>query len=410
MNLGGQLTARRLILGALASLALLPSSVASADFFNQDTIQRFAPLLVMYANEDNGPASAPWFLDRSQLLFSERDPCSNVEIYGGPWTAAATRKLGVLSSRKNRWKYQTKESILCHHSGPVHLATDHTRPYDRRRPSDLHREEGFFLGADLAHGGIGGMPFTNSTPDHEFATQAPIYYDDGELFGANGSTKNPRQAYISYWFFYAYNDAPKASFLFNHQGDWENMSLLFRQGAGDLWTLQAVSYSVHGSPEPVGAACPTPALSDPLSCPVPRTTREGQSRLVGYVADGDHATYASPGTHPLRSTHGIASDHTSPIGSGFSWSTWQNLLPLESQGWAGFCGAWGSVGKPFLPFASDKTGPLGPGCLDEQERQRKRGGPASWGVTRSSPQDREATPGTAIGVDPLDDALLSAID
>jgi hypothetical protein len=364
----------------------------------------------MHAEEDNGPASGPWFLDRSRLMFSERDPCSNEEIYGGPWTTSTIRKLGVLARKESRWKHRTKQSVFCHGSGPVHLATDHTRPFDRKRPTDLHREEGFFLAADLSDGGTGGMPFAKSLSSHEFATPAPIYYDDGELFGAGGSAKSPRRAYISYWVFYAHNDAPRANFLFNHQGDWENTSLLFRQGTSDLWTLQAVSYSAHGSPEPVDAACPAPALSDPLSCPVPRTVRDGQSRLVGYVADGDHATYSSPGAHPLRSTHGLATDRTSPIATGFSWPTWENLLPLESQGWAGFCGAWGNVGKPFLPFASDKTGPLGPGCLDEQERQRKRGGPASWGVTKSSPQDRAATPGTAIGVDPLDDALLSDLE
>ncbi|HEX6754303.1 MAG TPA: hypothetical protein VF093_12055 [Solirubrobacterales bacterium] len=383
-----------------ALFALMPCSMASADFFNQDTIQRFAPLLVMDSREDNGPSSAPWFIDRSRLAFSEHGFCENETVYAGPWTVSATRRLGLLVPRESRWQYRTKQSLLCNRSGPVLLATDYTRPYDSHRHSSLHKSEGFFFTANLT-GAKGGMPFTQ-TDNHEFVTQAPIYYDDGELFNENGSRKNPKRAYISYWFFYPFNDAPRAKFLFNHQGDWENISLLFLRGSDSLWTLEEVSYSAHGAPKPIAATCPAaPPDGDRLTCPVPRTTWAGQSRLVGFVADGSHATYSSSGPHPIHSAHGLATDRTSSISSGYSWPTWKNLLPLEAQGWAGFCGAWGNVGKSYLPFPADRTGPLGPGCLDEEERQRKRGGPGSWGVPRSSPGDRAATPGEAIGVDPL---------
>jgi hypothetical protein len=392
---------RWLLLTLVTSVSLVPCSAASADLFNRDTIQRFAPLLVMYAQEDNGPSSAPWFLDHSDLAFAEHAPCANETVYAGPWTASATRRLGLLVPSERRWQYRTKETLLCHHSGTVLLATDHTRPYNSNRPSNLHENEGFFLDTNLDHGAIGGMPFTRAS-NHEFVTQAPVYYDDGELFNENGSRKSPRRAYISYWFFYPFNDAPRARFLFNHQGDWENISLLFLRGADRIWRLEAVSYSAHGAPKAIDATCSaTPPAGDPLTCPVPRTSRAGETRLVGFVADGSHATYASPGPHKIESAHGLATDHTSSIASGFSWPTWQNLLPLEAQGWAGFCGAWGRVGKSFLPFPSDRTGPLGPGCLDEGERQRKRGGPRSWGVSKSSPGDRAAAPGQAIGVDPL---------
>jgi hypothetical protein len=390
----------RSFLAAVALVVLMPCSVASADFFTPDTIQRLAPLLVMYAQEDNGPSSAQWFLDHSRLAFAERTPCASETVYAGSWTAAATRKLGLLVPEERRWQYRTKETLLCHHSGPTLLATDYTRPYDSNRALGLHENEGFFLDADLDHGAIGGMPFTQAS-NHEFVTQAPIYYDDGELFNENGSRKGPRRAYISYWFFYPFNDAPRVRFLFNHQGDWENMSLLFQRDAVRTWNLEAVSYSAHGAPEPIDASCPAPPAGDPLGCPAPRTTLAEQSRLVGFVANGSHATYPSPGPHRIKTAHGLATDLTSSIASGFSWPTWQNLLPLEAQGWAGFCGAWGQVGKSFLPFRSDRTGPLGPGCLDEAERQRKRGGPRSWGFPRSSPEDRAATPGQAIGVDPL---------
>lgn len=389
----------RFLIVVFALFVLMPCSVASADFFDQDTIRRFAPLLVMDSREDNGPSSAPWFLDRSDLAFAEYGRCDTETVYAGPWTASATRRLGLLAPKEDRWQYRTQESLFCHRSGPVLLTTDYTRPYNSHRHPSLHKNEGFFLDANL-DGAKGGMPFTRAS-SHEFVTQAPIYYDDGELFNENGSRKNPKRAYISYWFFYPFNDAPRAK-LFNHQGDWENISLLFLRSSDRLWTLEEVSYSAHGAPKPIDATCSAaPPTGDQLTCPVPRTEWAGQSRLVGYVADGSHATYPSPGPHPIHSAHGLATDRTSSIASGYSWPTWQNLLPLEAQGWAGFCGAWGRVGKSYLPFPADRTGPLGPGCLDEGERQRKRGGPASWGITRSSPADRAATPGQAVGVDPL---------
>ncbi len=195
----------------------------------------------MYAQEDNGPSSAPWFLDRSRLVFSERGPaCKDESVYDGPWTATATRKLGLLVRGGSRWRYQTQETLLCRRSGLVFLATEHTRPYNSNRPPGLHRDEGFYLSAKLDRGDKGGMPFTKRTSSREFVTDAPVYYDDGELFSQSGSAKNPRQAYISYWFFYPFNDAPRAGVLFNHQGDWENISLLFQQDAGGslVWTLR----------------------------------------------------------------------------------------------------------------------------------------------------------------------------
>ncbi len=245
------------------------------------------------------------------------------------------------------------------------------------------------------------MDFTRDRASHEFVTAAPIYYDDGQLLRPGSGPQSPRLAYITYWFFYAYNDAPPVPFLWNHEGDWENMSLLFEQSPDPThWVLKQVAYAAHGVPKAQTASCASVILAtNPLQCPVPRALSHGTQRIVGFVANGDHATYSSAGSHPL---HGI-NDATSPPGTGFSWPTWKNLLPLESQGWAGFCGAWGRVGASIpgsrALWAEDRTGPLGPGCLDDHESQRKTGRPKNWGTSKSSPADRRATPGTAIGIE-----------
>lgn len=376
---------------------LLWCTAAQADFFTPETIQRFAPLLVMQRDEDNGPAGAQWFLDHSTLKFAESDPCSDETVYGGPWSETAIARLGPMVSPNARWLYRNKLSPLCHHSGATYSTTDPTRPFDSHHTAGLDPREGFFL--NFA-GPDSGVPFSKAGENREFKSSASIYYDDGRLFG--GEAGRLHLAYITYWFFYAYNDAPPVKFLWNHQGDWEDMSLLFEQSTGDSrqWILRRVAYAAHGKPKVRTSSCPGSVRSaQPLNCPVPRESWRGMSRLVGFVANGDHATYSSPGPHPL---HAGVGDDTSPIGSGFAWPTWQTLLSLEVQPWAGFCGAWGTVGGSLfgtgLAWAEDRTGPLGPGCLGPGERQLKTGRPGGWGRSKSSSADKRARSGHAIGV------------
>jgi hypothetical protein len=394
-------TRSRIFLAIAASFAVLFwCAAAEADFFSPGTLQRFAPLLVIQKEEDNGPASAQWFLDRSALTFSESDPCSNETIYSGPWTREASARLGLLVSPKSRWQYRDKLFPLCHHTGQTLIATEDTRPFDSHQVDGINPGEGFFL--DF-RGTDAGEAFSKGGTDREFKTSAPIYYDDGPLFGGKGKPRQSQWAYITYWFFYAFNDAPHVHSFFNHQGDWENMSLLFERPAGSTagpWLLKQVAYASHGTLKARPAACPSDVYAtEPLKCHVPRALWHGSPRLVGFVANGDHATYSSPGGHPLLG--GLAEDRTSALGTGFSWPTWNALQPLQSQPWAGFCGAWGHPGPALLglkvPLPEDGTGPLGPGCLDEREQPLKTGRPDQWGRSKSSPGDRESKPGKAIG-------------
>lgn len=395
------MNAKPLITLALAVLSVpLLCTSAEADLFTPETIRRFAPLLVVEKGEDNGPASAHWFLKRSILRFAESPPCPDATVYGGEWSRNAVARLGLSVSPRDRWRYRNRLGrSLCRHRGATLTVTDYTRPFDRGRAAGLHASEGFFLSFT---GSAAGMAFSRDRRSREFKTAAPIYYDDGELSGRDGTRQRARRAYITYWFFYAYNDAPPIPLLWNHQGDWENMSLLFVQSTDSgEWILRRVAYAAHGAPEIRSASCSDPIrIGEPLDCPAPRVSWRGAPRLVGFVANGDHATYPSPGRHRL---HLGVSDRTSSVDSGFSWPTWRALLPLESQLWAGFCGGWGKVGATVpvagrRGWAEDRTGPLGPGCLDRRGRQRKTGRPVRWGISKSSTSDRGARPGSAIGV------------
>lgn len=387
----------RLLLVSAATVSfLIPSGHAAADFFTPETIKRFAPLLVIQKQEDDGPASAQWFLERSALRFAETAPCRDETIYPGPWSERQAARLGLLARSKNRWRHRNKKLPFCGHSGATLTVTDYTRPFDRRDEGGLNADEGFYL--DFS-GSRSGMDFTKDKTSHEFLTASPVYYDDGRLRQVGSNRRRPL-AYITYWFFYAHNDAPPARLLWDHQGDWENMALLFERSADrSEWVLQQVAYAAHGTPQAHNAACPGDVLAaDPLACPAPRASSQGVSRLVGFVAKGDHATYPAPGPHKVLPR---VNDHTSGLGSGFAWPTWTALVPLESQPWAGFCGAWGKVGGSIpgtgWAWAKDRTGPLGPGCLNGKQQQRKSGRPNRWGTSRSSLGDRRAKPGIAVG-------------
>ena len=329
---------------------LLWCTAAQADFFTPETIQRFAPLLVMQRDEDNGPAGAQWFLDHSTLKFAESDPCSDETVYGGPWSKTAIARLGPMVSPNARWLYRNKLSPLCHHSGATYSTTDPTRPFDSHHTAGLDPREGFFL--NFA-GPDSGVPFSKAGENREFSRRRlSTTTTAGSLEARPGACISPTSPTGSSM---PITTLRLVKFLWNHQGDWEDMSLLFEQSTGDSrqWILRRVAYAAHGKPKVRTSSCPGSVRSaQPLNCPVPRESWRGMSRLVGFVANGDHATYSSPGPHPL---HAGVGDDTSPIGSGFAWPTWQTLLSLEVQPWAGFCGAWGTVGGSL--FGTGLAGP-----------------------------------------------------
>jgi hypothetical protein len=367
-----------LLLGLLLSLQAFgwpaPASangdVGLPNFFDQASVDYFAPLLEMYHSEDNGPASGKWFLDRADLEFSQAPDCGYEQIWTGGWGDEAIAGLG-----HGGFRTRLKDGGGCEPNRRHTFDTsDYTRPYDEKRPAALGRQQGFYLDVCPADH---KRPACNArwkeglgdsvADDHTYQTIAPVYYDDGALTHPAGT---PARAFITYWFFYAYNDGPRPVGL-NHQGDWENMSYLFEDsGDGVNFQLKEISYAAHGAPEPIARAA------------APRANWAGNNRYVGYVADGSHATYSSSGNHAIK-THGlpIAYDKTDAIGVGKAWPTWLGLRQLPGQGWAGYCGAWGSIANDSRAFASDRSGPLGPGCLDSAGHQRKTGRPPAWGVS-----------------------------
>jgi hypothetical protein len=141
---------------------------------------------------------------------------------------------------------------------------------------------------------------------------------------------------LQVWLFYAYNDFIASA---NHEGDWEHMTISI---AADE-TLVSVFYATHHDGFRVDDMTKL-AFVD--------------GHVVGYVADGSHATYDRAGTFNL----GVVGvdDHTYEDGP--RWQTWTNFMNVgdvghiaNDQTWAAYGGRWGEVGE-----LEDTSGPTGP--------------------------------------------------
>ncbi|MCX4668816.1 hypothetical protein OG453_19415 [Streptomyces sp. NBC_01381] len=151
-------------------------------------------------------------------------------------------------------------------------------------------------------------------------TSSPVYYE-----------YSPRN-YLTYWFFYPFNEAPGPTNIFDHEGDWERISVkLDRHNRAVI-----VAYYRHNT-----------------YCTVPwKRAGKHHGHPLAYSALGSHATYPRAGSYPIPEAQGLVSDIA---GRGHGWATYHHLKNARTQGWFGYGGAWGEVGD-----GPDSTGPLGP--------------------------------------------------
>lgn len=148
---------------------------------------------------------------------------------------------------------------------------------------------------------------------------------------------------FQYWFFYAYNGDITTGADFEHEGDFEHVTVRARP---DLRTIARVFYHVHNEES---------VWRDPGEF---RLTGDGH--LVVYSAKHTHATYWSPGK---QARSGLPDDHTADGGP--TWRTWDALQlvgerdrPVRWQEWIKYTGHWGQIGTSR--WISWLSGPYGP--------------------------------------------------
>jgi len=259
-------------------------------------VSMYAPFVYLAPGERFTPMDPGSFVTQSSLSWARDQGCPDDVV-----AARGTIDAGRLGS--GGYRHQISNAVCIRH-GVQHRSDELTRPRQAGKHG-VPEGEGFFLNLpNTLRGGQG--------------TGVPVYYE-----------YSPRN-YVTYWFFYAFNDAPRPTNMFDHEGDWERISV--RLDAHDH--AVTVAYFEHDG------YCTRPW----------REAGKHNGHPLAYSARGTHATYPWAGTFPIA--HRLATDTT---GRGAGWPTYRHLANARTQGWFGYGGAWGEVGE-----GSDSTGPLGP--------------------------------------------------
>jgi hypothetical protein len=146
---------------------------------------------------------------------------------------------------------------------------------------------------------------------------------------------------FQYWFFYPYNGDITTGADFEHEGDFEHVTVRVHP---NFKSVQEVFYHVHNTES---------TWRQPGEY---QSTEDGHP--VVYSARHTHATYWSPGKQARTA---LPDDHTSDGGP--AWRTWDHIRlvghrrrPMAGQEWLRYTGHWGQIGTYF----SWLSGPYGP--------------------------------------------------
>lgn len=265
-----------------------------------------APMVRLHPAENAFPASPGWFINNSQLGWSNDGETDYNPSVWGP---------GQLDWGKLGYRYGFNAYAVNNH-----WAWQVTRPFQSGRSTDLTGSDGFFL--NLVNSYRGGQTDL---------TAVPVYYD----YPAS-------HEYIQYWFFYAYNRTFQSTDTASHEGDWEHIAIDLENGQ----PTQVAFYRHSCEPAilPWSAVEKVNGFGDPSST---------GSHVVTYSALGRHGNYAFVESGSKNHCEfGLTYD---TVGAGPRWRTWNRMASLESRSWYGYGGAWGEVGT-----TGETTGPLGP--------------------------------------------------
>ena len=255
------------------------------------------------------PANVDWYLPKVHMRFDHSGcpDCGILDI--GKVTATN------LASQQHYTK--ASGTGLCRHNDGS---------TDLRVSSKKHLE--FFLQAtddDAVHPGI--------PPSRKAEWRAYTQVRKSGYVRADGKAA----AYdLQVWYFFPYNDFIASA---NHEGDWEHITISI---ADDL-TFVSAFFATHNS----GLRFDDPAKLQWVD-----------THVVGYIADGSHATYPTDGAHGT----GFPGVDDHAYANGPTWSTWENFVNLgqvghilNDQKWAAYGGRWGEIG-----MVDETSGPPGP--------------------------------------------------
>ena len=257
------------------------------------------------------PANVDWYLPKVHMRF-DHPGCPDDEVI-------AIGKVTFANLSEQQHYTKSSGTGLCRHDDG---------PDDLRYSNEKHLD--FFLQPTDDAGVHPGIP-----PERKSEWRAYTQVRKSGYVRADGKAA----AYdVQVWYFFPYNDFIASA---NHEADWEHVTISV---AEDLSFVSAF-FATHNT----GLREDDPQKLEWV---------EG-THVVGYVADGSHATFPTVGTHAT----GVpgADDHT--YEGGPTWQTWTSFVNLgqvghvlNGQTWAKYGGRWGEVGE--LDATSGPPGPM----------------------------------------------------
>lgn len=274
-----------------------------ADELERRLMEEFGPELRLAPDEHDWtrPANVDWYLPKVKMRFDHPNcPDDGDNLID--------REKITFTNIFDQTHY-TKSTLCSHNDGAA----------DLRDASKKHLE--FFLQAEDDSAVHPGIPAERA--------------DEWRAYIQVRTSGYPGAAYdLQVWYFFPYNDNVGGA---NHEADWEHMTISLSAEPA----VVSVFYATHDAGHRI----------DDLA-----QLQWVDTHVVGYVADGSHATYERAGDHPGP----VVADHA--YDGGPAWQTWTNFKNLgqvgkvlDGQDWARYGGRWGEVGS-----ASFTSGPPGP--------------------------------------------------
>ncbi len=330
---------------------------------NQDLAEKYAPIVVLHAEEKLRPAPAGWFVEHSSLRWGTGRGLAGSRVSEG---AVDPSRLGAASPDPYT------------HRG--YQASAFTRPLDdnRARPADLPPEQGFFLRLSEEKFARGRDSPSRTYWDYDEATRGLTYwlFYPGSapplgILRAGEQLEGPETEAVPE----ELEAADAAAKLEEFQRAYPGLAREAEPGeeglGGDvLQRLRVVSEGVRAllrddnvlhegdweritvyldEHDPEGALPASVAFyrhSTNTFRPWSKVEKEG-THPVAYCAIGSHASLPSWDFGYID-----VGDRDGP-----RWETYEDLTHIVDEPWYGFGGAWGRLGK-----VRDSTGPLGPGA------------------------------------------------
>jgi hypothetical protein len=274
-----------------------------ADQLEDRLMEAFGPELRLPPDDKDWtrPANVDWFLPKVKMRFDHPNcPDDGDNLID---------REDITFANLHGKTHHTKSTLCSHNDGAD----------DLRDSSKKHLE--FFLQAEDDDDVHPGIPPARSSEWRAYIQVRPSSYP--------GATHD-----LQVWYFFPYNDNIGGA---NHEADWEHMTI----SLSDEPAVVSVFYATHDAGHRI----------DDLA-----QLQWVDTHVVGYVADGSHATYERAGDHPGP----VVADHA--YEGGPVWQTWTNFKNLgqvgkvlNGQDWVRYGGRWGEVGS-----ASFTSGPPGP--------------------------------------------------